>query len=240
MGFLQKMFQRVFCDQTEIPTEIPSDETSSSFEFLDEESVESHLRIARYRDFILSDAVRPSYDLQVIPRQAYRRDTFRDNSASTNIPVVMISASAERVFDLFLDLLTPLGDHVNVVLETSHAGPMCGTGSVQREHIDMPVLKSILCDYENLLVNDGCLGIAVLNGNVPMEVQFDEHKLLIVYGHELEAFEAILAKHGVLCDQDVKFITEAEHVHSSKEEYADAFETLKNKLGMDAAFDACH
>ena len=51
-----------------------------------------------------------------------------------------------------------------------------------REHIDMPVLKSTLYDFEDLLVNDGCTGIAVLNPGLPQEVQFDEHKLLIVYG----------------------------------------------------------
>ena len=49
----------------------------------------------------------------------------------------------------------------------------------------MPVLKSILYEYEELLTHDGCTGIAVLNPRVPLEVQFDEHKLLIVYGNNL-------------------------------------------------------
>ncbi len=243
MGFLQNFFHKVFPEQSEITPSMPAAQISSSFELLDEETVESHLRIARYSDFLLTDAVRPSYDLQVIPRQAYRHDTFRENrdkSSSTEIPVLMISASAERLFDLFLDLLTPLGEHVDVVLETSHAGPTCGSCSKQREHIDIPVLKSILCDYEEMLVNDGCLGVAVLNGNIPLEVQFDEHKLLIVYGHKLDAFEEILEEHGIECDEEVHFITEAEHVHASNEEYADAFETLKHKLGMEESFGPCH
>ena len=60
-----------------------------------------------------------------------------------------------------------------------------GHVDLYREHIDLPVLKSILYDFEELLLNDGCTGIAVLNPHMPLEVQFDEHKLLIAYGHDL-------------------------------------------------------
>ena len=50
-----------------------------------------------------------------------------------------------------------------MVLETSHNREGRGHVDLYREHIDLPVLKSILCDYEDLLLNDGCTGIAVLN-----------------------------------------------------------------------------
>ena len=100
----------------------------------------------------------------------------------------------------------------------------------------MPVLKSILWEYEDLLVNDGCTGIAVLNPGIPQEVQFDEHKLLIVYGDELDEYEAILAEPNVRCDDQLKFITEAEHVHSSSDRYAQQFEELKTRLGMDCEY----
>ncbi len=209
----------------------------SSFELLDEEAVDSHLRISQYRDFHLTDAVRPSYDLQVIPQEAYRHDTFRDEKAGREIPVLMISASAEKLFDLFLDLLNPLGDHVDVVLDSSHAGCGNAEGNTQREQIDLPVLKSILCDYEETLTHDGCLGIAVLNPAIPLEVQFDEHKLLIVYGQDLARFETVLDQYGIKQDQDVRFITEGEHVHASQEEYADRFELLRNHLGIEQTLD---
>ena len=68
------------------------------------------------------------------------------------------------------------------MLETSHNRDTKGHADLYREHIDLPVLKSTLYDFEDLLLNDGCTGIAVLNPHVPQEVQFDEHKLLIVYG----------------------------------------------------------
>jgi hypothetical protein len=97
----------------------------------------------------------------------------------------------------------------------------------------MPILQSTLWDFEDLLVNDGCTGIAILNPHTPQEVQLDEHKLLIVYGKDLRAYENALRCCRVPCREDMKFITEAEHVHSTCERYVDEFEELKMRLGMD-------
>ena len=158
----------------------------SSFEQLSEEELEAHLGVVRYGDFVLTDAVRPSYDLQVVPSQGFRHDFYVDEATKTSVPVLMAAASSEKLFEMFMDLLDPLGDEVDVVLETSHNRDSRGHVDLYREHIDLPVLKSMLCDYEDLLLNDGCTGIAVLNPHVPQEVQFDEHKLLIVYGQDLQ------------------------------------------------------
>src|SRR5579871_1071207 len=208
MGFLKRFFKNVFHDSQPRTGK-------SSFENLSETQLEAHLKIARYGDFVLTDAVRPSFDLQVVPRTGYRHDAYRDQDTGVEIPVLMASASRDKVLDLFLDLLDPLGTEVDVVLETSHDRGSKGHQDLYREHIDLPVLKSILYDFEDLLLNDGCTGIAVLNPAAPTEVQFDEHKLLIAYGHDLTAFEQAFADRGVPCDDQIKFITEAEHVHSS-------------------------
>ena len=125
----------------------------------------------------------------------------------------------------------------DVVLETSHDHQSNGHVDMYREHIDMPVLTSILWEFEDLLTNDGCTGIAVLNPNTPQEVQFDEHKLLIVYGSPLEQFEHILECHEVYNNGEMQFITEAEHVHSSSEKYAKQFEVLRTHLGLDGSID---
>ena len=229
MGFLKNFFQNVFHEQPEM-------HSTSSFEVLGEEELEAHLKIARYGDFMLSDAVRPSYDLQVVPRQGFRHDVFYDEPTKVSVPVLMAAASSEQLFDLFIDLLDPLGNCVDVVLETSHEGKSSSNNDLYREHIDMPVLKSILYDHEEMLLNDGCAGIAVLNAGVPLEVQFDEHKLLIVYGKELGDFEHVMADHGICCVDEMKFITEAEHVHASSEQYASEFIELTTRLGMDSQF----
>ncbi len=228
MGFLKKFFRNVFREGS-----MPSGD--SSFEHLGEEELESHLGVARYGDFLLTDAVRPSYDLQVVPSQGYRHDTYHDEHNHTSVPVLMAAVSKVNLFDVFMDMLDPLGNVVDVVLETSHreAG---GHTDLYREHIDIPVLKSILWEHEDLLTNDGCTGLAVLNPDVPQEIQFDEHKLLIVYGDDLRQYEAILRDWNVNCNESIKFLTEAEHVHSSNEQHARRFEVLKTRLGMDCAY----
>jgi hypothetical protein len=66
-----------------------------------------------------------------------------------------------------------------------------------------------------------------------MEVQLDEHKLLIAYGQHLNAIEGTLIDHYVDCHEDIRFITEAEHVHSSSEEFIERFRELKYDLGID-------
>jgi hypothetical protein len=229
MGFLKKFFRNAQRDGA-------TQHETSSFDRLSEEELEAHLSVSRYGEFLLTNAVRPSYDLQVVPRQGYRHDLYRDEESRASVPVLMGAASQETLFEVFMDLLDPLGPEVDVVLETSHHRDSTGHADLYREHMDLPVLKSILWDFEDLLVNDGCTGIAVLNPQVPQEIQFDEHKLLIVYGATLTEFERVFRGHEVRCDDEMKFITEAEHVHSSSEIYAEQFEELKIRLGIDAAF----
>lgn len=229
MGFLKRFFRNVFRDGT------PAVGTSS-FDRLSEEELEAHLGVVRYGSFLLTDAVRPSYDLQVVPSAGFRHDVYRDEETKAQVPVLMGSASSELLFETFMELLDPLGSVVDVVLETSHNREHRGHVDLYREQIDMPVLKSILWDYEDLLMNDGCTGVAVLNPERPLEVQFDEHKLLIVYGSDLKEFEGVFRGQGINCQDEMRFITEAEHVHSSSEQYMQQFEELKTRLGMDSMF----
>ena len=205
----------------------------SSFGGLSDEALEAHLKVSRYGDFTLTDAVRPAYDLAVTPKDGYRRDHFTDDASGVRVPVLMASASREKLFDLFLDLLDPLGEEVDVVLESSHSAKGGHRDSV-REAIDLPVLKSNLIDFEDAILDDGCLGIAVLNAGVPLEVQFDEHKLLVMYGQDLFEFEKVLFEHRLTRDDGMKFLTEAEHVHSSTDELAEEFGQLAYALGAEA------
>ncbi len=230
MGFLKNFFLNVFHE------DVQTAPSTSSFDELTKEELETHLGVRRYGSFTLTEAVRPSYDLKVVPRQGYRHDVYHDRESNTDLPVVMAAATHENLFELFVELIEPLGQVVDVVLETSHSRNGKGHVDLYREHMDMPVLMSTLWDFEELLTNDGCTGIAVLNPSIPQEVQFDEHKLLIVYGEDLKAYERVLQRYGVQRDDNLQFITEAEHVHSSSEEYLQQFEELKMRLGMDATY----
>ncbi|MDC0935411.1 hypothetical protein OAS39_03915 [Pirellulales bacterium] len=209
--------------------------TTSSFDALSEDQLESHLGVKRYGSFTLTDAVRPSYDLEVVPSAGFRHDIYRDQENDRDIPVVMAAASREQLFETFMEVIEPLGATVDVVLESSHHDATPKNVNMYREHIDMPILQSILWDFETLLVNDGCTGIAVLNPQIPQEVQFDEHKLLIVYGEDINNYESVLRDSGLACREDMKFITEAEHVHSTNDDFLEQLHDLRMQLGMDGS-----
>lgn len=206
------------------------------FEQLSDDELQAHMGIDRYDSFYLTNAIRPSYDLHIIPRQGFRHDEYRDDASGSVIPVLMASATRSVLLDLLLDLIEPLGPVVDVVLETSHHAS-AGHQDLYREHIDLPVLKSTLLEFEDMLLNDGCTGIAIVNPQRQQEVQFDEHKMLIAYGAPLKPFEQILIEGDVYPDPELRFITEAEHVHSSNERYIHDFEMLKSRLGIDSEWD---
>lgn len=221
--------------QTSSATSNTSSKTNAltSFGSLSDEQLEAHLEVFRYGAFDLTDAVRPAMELQIVPRQGFRHDVYVDPTSHAKIPVIMAAASRERLFELFIDMIDTLGPVVDVVLETSHYHAS-GHKDHYREHIDMPVLKSVLYDYEEMLLNDGCSGIAVLNPQRQQEVQFDEHKMVLAYGSPLESFERVLISHDVYIDKDIRFITEAEHVHTSSDQLYERFQQLTMRLGMDS------
>ncbi len=226
MSFLQRFFDRVLRTN-------PTRMSLTTFDEVSPEELDAHLKVNSYGEFSLTDAIRPSLGLEITPRQGYRRDIYQDPETGHAMPVLAIAASREHLFDLFTDLLDPLGEMIDVVMESSHESQPGHHDDFYREHIDLVILKSQLYDFEDLLLHDGCAGIAALNPEEPMEVQFDEHKLLFVYSHNLEPFEEILEDYGIERDDDIKFISEAEHLHTTDDVYQRQFETLQIRLGVD-------
>ena len=236
MSFLDNFFEDNFDPQSQpAPPSAKTTPEQNSFNELSDGEMNAHLEVSTYGDFQLTQAVRPAFDLKVQPTEGYRNERYHDQDTGTSIPVVMAAASKEKLFPLFMDLIEKLGPVVDVVLESSHEDGEGGHRDFYRESIDMSVLQSALYDFEDLLLNDGCTGIAVLNPGQPQEVQFEEHKLLIIYGSPLEHFEFMLEKAGVSADPKMGFITEAEHVHSSSEKYLLRFEELRCALGLDGS-----
>lgn len=192
----------------------------------------AHLQINRYGDFTLTDAVRPGPDVPVRPRQGYRVEVYRDRAARLRIPMLSAAVSAESLFDVFLALLEPLGEVVHVVLESSHGNGADRHRDLRRTDIDLPVLASHFCEFEDLLVNDGCTGVAVLADGRPVEVQFDEHKLFHVYAKDLKPFRRALRRFGVRRRKELGLISEAEHLHHTTDDHADAFRQLCLRTGV--------
>jgi hypothetical protein len=192
-----------------------------------------HLQTDRYGAFRLTGAVRPAPGLPVVPAEGYRRETYRGR-AGLRIPALAAAVSRERLFETFLALLAPLGEVVDVVLETSHGTAADRHRDLRRTHIDRPVVESYFCEFETLLLNDGCTGVAVVATERPMEVQFDEHKLLICYAHDLRPFRRALRAAGVPHAPRLRLISEGAHLHHSRPAYARRFRDLALRLGVGA------
>jgi hypothetical protein len=201
------------------------------------ENLTAHLLRDRYGDFWLTDAIRPSLNEGVTPAEGYRVETYRDRRAGFKVPVLVAAISRERLFDVFLDLLDPLGETLDVVLETSHETDGTTHQDLFREHMDASVFKSYCCEFEELLLHDGCTGIAALSTTGPMEVQFDEHKLLVIYAPELEPFVEVMERHGIRRDDCLRLITEGEHLHSTDPKHHPEFEQLACRLGVGEAVE---
>src|SRR5262249_49148457 len=200
--------------------------------FVNSRQGDAHLLVERYGEFLLTAAVRPGAGLPVVPREGYRAAVYRHYQHGFRIPVLAASVSREKLFDVFLALLEPLGDELDVVLETSHRSRDGKHRDLRRRGIDAPILASYCCEFEDLLLNDGCTGIAIMSDGEPMEVQFDEHKLLMVYAKSLKPFRRILRDHDIQRDDEMKLISEGEHIHSTAPEYHGDFRRFCHRLGI--------
>lgn len=205
----------------------------SSFGSATPEALRAHLNRRRYGDFLLTNAIRPSLSLTVVPSAGYRVGYYRDDTTGQTLPTVSVSASAEYMFDLFLSLVALVGEEVAVVLESSHDPMTDGHVDLVRDEIENVILRSMLLDFEDLIVNDGYTGIAVLNPAGPVEVQLDEHKLIFVYAPDVGPYVDVIRLYGVPHRQDLRLISEAEHLHLSERHYPDEFEQLRIRLAVD-------
>ena len=196
----------------------------------DPASLDAHMARDTYGRFTLTRAIRPGWQLDIVPRAGYRHDAYVDPTTGARMPALVAAVSAEHLFETFLELLEPLGDTVDVILESSHEEAV-GIREFSREGVERLVLESILWDFEELLLDDGCTGIAVLHPEQSLEVQFDEHKLLVVYAQARQPFERILRARDLTRDDRLTFLSQGEHMHTSHARHARQFEQLVGRLG---------
>jgi hypothetical protein len=199
----------------------------------DRATLEAHLARRQYGPFTLTDAVRPGWQLDVIPRAGYRHDAYVDARSGVRLPALVAAISSEDLFETFLRLLDPLGDTLDVVLETTHEAGQ-GKDEFTREGVERLVLESVLWDFEDLILDDGCTSIAVMHPELQLEVQLDEHKLLVVYAQQRAPFERILAEQGIERNDRIRFISQAEHLHTSHTRFSRRFAELTARLGAEA------
>jgi hypothetical protein len=196
----------------------------------DQAALDAHLARSRYGRFTLTDAIRPGWQLDIVPQAGYRHDAYVDPATGSRLPALVAAVSREDLFETFLELLDPLGDTCDVVLESTHEEAV-GRREFTREGVERLVLESLLWEFDDLLLDDGCTGIAVMHPQESVEVQLDEHKLLVVYSQARAPFESVLKGRGLRRDDRLRFISQGEHMHTSSGRHARRFAECVGRLG---------
>ena len=180
--------------------------------------------------FRLPKGIRPGPQSTVIPKEGYRPGVFKDGGRK--VPMLAASVSAERLFEVFADLLGVFEDSVDVYLQRHAGGDKAR--EMLREGVELPVLLSNLYGAEELLVDDGATGLVVCasHGKQMTEVHFDDHKALIVYAYNLTPFMEVLDQHLIPRDPNHRLVLEEQHIHLEMPDGESAFDQFSNELSM--------
>ena len=195
-----------------------------------------------YGDFQLTNAIQLEENSTIIPMQGYRVYTSNETMG-----VMIASITRPKILDIFNECLDLFGKGavVDVVLETSHdrsqtplatskISPNSDDDPYYSGTVDLPVLQSHLMDYDDLLLDDGCTGIAIRDNekNDQFFVELDEHKLLEVRPWGVAMLEKILRRHGIPNRPHMKFIDAGKHTHDTTDNYRAQSQELAWKLGL--------
>jgi hypothetical protein len=145
---------------------------------------------------------------------------------------VTVAASAEKILDLFDALLMCLGEYCHVVVQ-DFGIPEAYEVDYFAFQKDMVIVRSIFYDFEELLLNDGFMGLAVYNEAVPAEVQLTQHKIIQIFALDLKPFRQVLNRYRIEENPELKFLFEDFHLHLEKEDDRIVLQSLKERLGVE-------
>ena len=195
------------------------------------EMIHEAMKNRTFGGFTLTLAVVFFKDGDVIPSEGYKIETrvMADGRTQSRM---LVSASAEKVLDIFDEFIALLGDTCSIVLEDFRTD--------KGDHIDhfayykdTFVVRSILLDFDELLLNDGFIGLAIWSDAAQAEVQLTMHKVIQIYARDTFPFQQVLAGYGIKEDPELRFFFEDFYMLVSTEAGDFAVEALKDRLCID-------
>ena len=196
-----------------------------------DEMIQEAMNNRTFGDFTLTPAVVFFKDGDVIPSEGYKieKRVMPDGHIRSRI---VVSASAEKVLDIFDEFVALLGDSCSVVLEDFRTD--------NGDHIDhfayykdTFVARSILLDFEDLLLTDGFVGLTIWSEAAQAEVQLTRHKIIQVFAKDTSLFQQVLAELEIEENPELRFFFEHFYLLVSTEAGDSAVETLKDRLCID-------
>ena len=195
------------------------------------EMIQEAMNNRTFGDFALTPAVVFFKDGDMVPSEGYKIEKRVMPGGHTQSRIV-VSASAEKVLDIFDEFIALLGDTSSVVIEDFRTD----TG----DHVDnfayykdTYVVRSILLDFDDLLLNDGFVGLAIWNEALQAEVQLSRHKVIQIYARDTAPFERVLAEFEIKENPELRFFFEHFYLLVSTEAGDSSVEVLKDRLCID-------
>ena len=196
------------------------------------EMLQEAMNNRKFGEFTLAPAVVFFKDGDVVPSKGYKIDKLPTSNGITPPFRLLISASAEDLLDIFDDFIALLGESCSVVVEDfkTKTGDHVDYFAFYKETF---VVRSILLDFEDLLLNDGFVGLAIWNEMTQAEVQLTMHKILQVYAKNIVPFQQALTGYGIPENPDLRFFFEDFYMLVSTQAGDSAIEELKDRLCVD-------
>jgi len=193
-----------------------------------DEMIQEAMNNRTFGEFTLSPAVVFFKDGDLIPSEGYKVEKRVMPGGHVQSRMV-VSASAEKVLDVFDEFVALLGENCSVVIEDFRVE--------NGDHVahfayykDTFVVRSILLDFDDLLTNDGFVSLAVWSEAARAEVQLTRHKIIQVFARDTSRFEQVLAEFSILENPELRFFFEHFYLLLSTEAGDSAVEVLKDRL----------
>lgn len=152
-----------------------------------------------------------------------------------------VTVSHERLVASFLSFLKLLPKEARLVVKV-HSGDYYRDFDtyISAEPVGMEEMIDCIHDWEDVIFDDGFLGLGVFSDNESIEVFLDEHKTIHVYHHNPDLMEKTLEDMGIPFVMDLKFFWDFPHYHeplplegeTCDGDYLTAFEDIADRYEL--------
>ena len=195
------------------------------------EIFEHYWRKSIFGDFRYAPALRPDIKMPFLPREGYVCTPPSRNEKEREY-TLEVAVHAGRIMEVFLGLVSLLGDNLSMVLEEIRDA---GEPKVyQNDRVEKVIAVSRLIDYEDACIGDGFSGIGFFCEENEQEIFLDEHKLINVYAPSTSMFADALERFGISRMEHFCSVREHAHFHFRTARLKERIESLKRAFVLDS------
>ncbi len=179
-----------------------------------------------------TDAVRP--ERYIVIEEAYKI-VLRKDGAKQKVPTLVAAVSKGKIQRLFQRMIARMPARVDLIVEASHGlQSHSDWRELEREDLDRDVVMEWVQEFHDLLMNDGCLAVAIVDPDTSCELYLDTHKQLVAYG-DIERMEEELMQERIPRKKmkDLTTVENVMHVHFTSDEFEDELQRFRYRTGIE-------